>query len=388
MVKRIFLKEEQINFINNAMAEQKLVPSEIVSALEGKDTYIPLNDINFSKKLLAKQYNKVKSEFSDDITQVPLKKVMNRFSKLLTLCEKKETNIRPQLEKLCYNTVVTLFNIPDDEIYFKIELVDNIDAGTEFHFTPNTDEGYEYENIDEINSEAIDVEKRRLVNMLVMGGSMELAEKAKSIYLNELFDIDEELPHLYSKLIKLNNYLLFNNNVENKDGNHNQGGFVKITLGNEEKMTQIEIKALTFPILLSESIKGLLELISSIGLPDELNKAKDVVDKADILSEEPWDMRFGRELWNIITLDNKVETKLIPDFFRKLIDIDSNEFIGLMKELVSNTKQGKKVIEELIDDCKYHSEYSDFEKDVMQKQDDKSLISDEYFTEDELMGNF
>ena len=153
-------------------------------------------------------------------------------------------------------------------------------------------------------------------------------------------------------------------------------------------MTQIEIKALTFPILLSESIKGLLELISSIGLPDELSKAKNVVDKADILSEEPWDMRFGCELWNIITLDNKVETKMIPDFFRKLIDIDSNEFIGLMKELANNTKQGKRAIEELIDDCKYHSDYSDFEKDIMQKQDDKSLISDEYFTEDELMGNF
>jgi hypothetical protein len=235
-----------------------------------------------------------------------------------------------------------------------------------------------------MNGESIEVQKRRLIDSLVYGVSMSLFEKAKKIYINELFDIDEELPHLYSKLIKINEYLLFNVDDEVKDDNHHQGGFVKVVLGNEEKMSNIDVKALIFPILLIESIKGIMELISSNGLPDDFNVAKNVLNKADILEEEPWDMRFGVGLWNMVTLNRDIEPKIIPDFFGKLIDIDAKDFISLLKELANNTKIGKQAIGELLDDCEYNSKYNDFEKDILVKQSEKDLISDGYFTEEEL----
>lgn len=383
-MKNVFLTEKQIQYIHNENRKEYGIPSKIFNALENKESNIPLDDKGFSKKILTKRFDEIKKDFTDDISQIPLEKVSNHFNKLMRLCQEKEKNIRPQLEKLCYNTLVQLFNIPEDEIIFKCELVDFIDSGLEFHISPDTNEDYEYNSLDEIDGEGIEVQKRRLIDSLVYGVSMSLFEKAKKMYINELFDIDEELPHLYSKLIKINEYLLFNVDDEVKDDNHHQGGFVKVVLGNEEKMSNIDVKALTFPILLIESIKGIMELISSNGLPDDFNVAKNVLNKADILEEEPWDMRFGVGLWNMVTLNRDIEPKIIPDFFGKLIDIDAKDFISLFKELANNTKIGKQAIGELLDDCEYNSKYNDFEKDILVKQSEKDLISDGYFTEEEL----
>lgn len=383
-MKNVFLTEKQIQYIHNENRKEYGIPSKIFNALENKESNIPLDDKGFSKKILTKRFDEIKKDFTDDISQIPLEKVSNHFNKLMRLCQEKEKNIRPQLEKLCYNTLVQLFNIPEDEIIFKCELVDFIDNGLEFHISPDTNEDYEYNSLDEIDGEGIEVQKRRLIDSLVYGVSMSLFEKAKKMYINELFDIDEELPHLYSKLIKINEYLLFNVDDEVKDDNHHQGGFVKVVLGNEEKMSNIDVKALTFPILLIESIKGIMELISSNGLPDDFNVAKNVLNKADILEEEPWDMRFGVGLWNMVTLNRDIEPKIIPDFFGKLIDIDAKDFISLFKELANNTKIGKQAIGELLDDCEYNSKYNDFEKDILVKQSEKDLISDGYFTEEEL----
>lgn len=383
-MKNIFLKEEQINYIKEVKKTEKKTLPNIFNALEKKETYIPLNDINFSKKLLSKGFDNALSFFSDDITSVPVKTVVNHFNRLISMCNKKEQSIRPQLERLCYNTIIQIFNIPEDEVAFTCDLVDFIDKGKEFHISPDTNEEFEYENIDAIDNENIEVEKRRLVNTLVVGASQKIFNDAKKIYINDLSDLDEELPYLYSKLIKLNNYLLFCENIKIDDENHHQGGYVKVTLGNEHKLSKIEVKAINFPILLIESIKGIMELLSSNGLPDELSMAENVINKSDILEEEPWDMRFGFGLWDMITLGENLNTKIIPDFFSKLISLNADDFISLINELAHNTRQGRQSIQELIDDCEYTIEYDDFEKDILTKKNDMDMIEDAYFSSEEL----
>ena len=384
-MKKIFLKEEHIKYIKEEIKKGQInVPSSILNALQRKETYIPLNDIDFSKKLLDKSFNNTLSFFSDDIMSVPLNKTLNHLSKLIVMCNKKEKNIKPQLEKLCYDTIIRIFNIPEDEIAFSCELVDFIDDGKEFHISPDTDEDFEYENLEAIDVEKTEVEKRRLINMLTIGASQKIFDESKRLYLNEVSDLDEELPYLYSKLMKLNQHLLYRCDVKIKDKNHHQGGYVKVTLGNDDELSKIEVKAVNFPILLFESIKGIMELVSSNGLPDDMSIAKNVINKSDILEEEPWDMRFGGELWNIVTLNKNIDTKIIPDFFSKLIEIDAIDFISLINELSHNTKQGKQSVEELIKDCEYTSEYNDFETDIIKKKTDLDVIEDGYFNEEEL----
>ena len=63
-MKKIFLKEEHIKYIKEEIKKGQInVPSSILNALQRKETYIPLNDIDFSKKLLDKSFNKTLSFF-------------------------------------------------------------------------------------------------------------------------------------------------------------------------------------------------------------------------------------------------------------------------------------------------------------------------------------
>ena len=177
-MKKIFLKEEHIKYIKEEIKKGQInVPSSILNALQKKETYIPLNDVDFSKKLLDKSFNNTLSFFPDDIMSVPLNKTLNHLSKLIVMCNKKEKNIKPQLEKLCYDTIIRIFNIPEDEIAFSCELVDFIDDGKEFHISPDTDEDFEYENLEAIDVEKTEVETRRLINMLTIGASQKIFDE-------------------------------------------------------------------------------------------------------------------------------------------------------------------------------------------------------------------
>ena len=59
----------------------------------------------------------------------------------------------------------------------------------------------------------------------------------------------------------------------------------------------IKARGMVFPVLLHELCKGVMEVLSLNGLPKQDNIAQYVVDKADFIQAEPWDMRFGPGLW-------------------------------------------------------------------------------------------
>lgn len=373
-MKRIFLKEEQIKYINNI---NKSLPQDY-------DTDLLFDDKTLTQKILAKRFLEVKEYFNDDIQNEEKTTVINQYLKILSICQKKEQAIKNQLESLCYNTLIELFNIPEGQMNITIELVDSINDSAQFHISPDTNEDYEYESIKAIDDEDIEVQKRRLTNIITCGATEYAFKESKSKYIEKLFDLDEELPHLYSKLMKLNEYLLFTTDVKITDKHPHQGGYSKITLGNDEKLAKIETKAITFPMLLFESIKGVLELIASNGLPDDIGEANNILNKADILEKEPSDMRLGEGVFNILTLNSKPLVSILPDFIHKLTALEANSFNDLIHEVLKNTKEGKRSIKELLDDCVYSFEYSKFNDDILKKQTDKSIIDDGFFTLEEL----
>ena len=91
----------------------------------------------------------------------------------------------------------------------------------------------------EAESLSNEIQKRRFVNMLCVGGSIVLADKAKELFLHKVFELDEELPHLYSRILKLNELYLFISRVKIRDGFLQQGGYVEVTLPTEEKIANI-----------------------------------------------------------------------------------------------------------------------------------------------------
>jgi len=372
-MRKIYINEDTESLIKGG------VPLLIDKANNSSDIYTPLSDEKIASSLLINGYKDVTSSFEDDIINAPIEKVSLKVSKLSNNIIEKERPIRQQLEQICYNTLVELFNIPEGLLQIELELVDSIDPSRSFHITIDTDEDKEYDSFDDIESENLDVEKRKLSNMIVEGAADYCYSKAKKIFLPEIFEIDDSLPHKYTMFYQLNKYLLYKTNVEITDKEHHQGGYVEVRLGDDTKITKIIVKAVSFPILLHEAIKGLLELVSSNGLPDNMTKAVAVMDKADVLIQEPWNMKMGFPMWKILTFDEDIETKDVPSFIETIVKAPTDEFISLMKEVLYKTKKGKDIIRKLLNHVKHEREYNDFSDDMLKAQKEKLLIDEVEF---------
>lgn len=378
---KIYLTEEQAKYIQENAKLSNAVSSEVIDALEDMEGNL-IGDIEFNKELLTKGYQESVNNFKDDISKVSKVDIANALNKTLNKIIKIEGMHKEELETLCYNTIVTLFNIPEDCISYRCELSERIDPSYKFHISSTKKDDYEYDDVESKKNESKEIFKRMMIDELIVGASYNIMEQALDTITSELFNLDEELPHLYSRFLKLNNYLQYISNIDITDNNHHQGGYVEVNLGGEEELSVIKVKAMTFPILLSESIKGLLELVSSKGLPDDINVAKRVVEKADILSNEPWYMRLGSVLWKKIIGENEMEDSTVPYLFDMLVDVDADSFIAFMEEISNSTKKAKDIMSSLIMKAEYQNKYTSFEDDLMQKQQQSLIIDD--FTAEEL----
>lgn len=161
-------------------------------------------------KLMNARFISICTNFNDNILAHTPKEVFNKLSRLIQICQAKERNIRPQLEKLCYNTLVELFDIPEDSVDFILKIDEKISMDKIFQITPKTGNSEEtYNEYADIENDSKELQKRRILNIIITGAAMDLANKAMKKALSETFELDEELPHLYSKIMKINEYLNF-----------------------------------------------------------------------------------------------------------------------------------------------------------------------------------
>lgn len=368
-MKRLYLTETQSNYICESIERKNTIgslPMFIQTAIDNSTT--PLSSVldkTVIESAVAERTMELRSMFKDDISKVSVEAIERKLNKLLDVCTKKEKAIKEQLEQLCYNTIVQLFNIPKDGITFQCNIIDSINQLPHKNVLSN--------NGDESNQPEID--KRRLINSLLMGGSMVIAENARPLYINELFDIDEELPHLYSKIIKVNDYLMLIKDSESNGSSQN--GMVKVELGNGETNTEITAKATNFPILLIESIRGFLELVASHGLPDEINVANSVMLNADNVSDEPWLMRIGPYVWNeIIQNFEGIDTTDLPYVFEVLVKQPTNKFFSIINHLIYKGDENEKLVAKIIDAASYKKNYNDYNGEILLPSTEKASIND------------
>ena len=335
-------------------------------------------------KLAKERQREILGYFNDDIASYDVKKIYSKLSKLITKCKKLEEPIKEQLEKICLNTVVNLFAIPNGSLEISCELVSDISQTKSFHIKPDTDEEREYDTIGDIEQYDAETNKRRIINAISCGAAKCISEQSTKLWINDIFELDEELPHLYSEIMKINDYLIFTNDIKIEDKDHKQGGFVNVKLSHEDQISSIEAVGIIFPILLQETVRGIVDILSTYGLPDDIDSAKRVANIADALENDPWNMRFGPAMWNRILVSiPKFQTENFSYFYKELTELSVEDFSVLMKEVFAGTKRGKTEIEAIYNRSKYNEEYNQFTNDLALKRG-KDIIDDDCFTEEEL----
>jgi hypothetical protein len=146
-------------------------------------------------------------------------------------------------------------------------------------------------------------------------------------------------------------------------------------------MVQAEI----FPILLYESIRGVLEMFAAYGLPSSKQECAYVMSKADFINAEPWDMRMGPELWDYLmdAFDNP-ETSDLPMILTILFSQQTEKFNNILQEIFGKTKASKTITQKILNKAYSELEIDDFEELMHKKQTENDIITDNYFLPEEL----
>lgn len=338
--------------------------------------------------LVDKYYEELLTHFDS----IDIQELTDDLSSTMTECKNIENNNKEALEKLCSDIVNEIFNIPNDTLMIDMKLVDKVDTKQE-RLVPESSEGFSFDSIEDINSLTDEIYKRRLLNVLIMGASMYYSEHTEA-YAHNLYKIDDKLKKLYDKIMCINDLLLFHTK-QSLSNKQKDGGNVDVYISDELTPVRIESKGILFPILLEETIKGMLELSIAHGLPNERYKAEFITNKADFKLAELWDQRLGIPLWTRIikTMDEVNEDPLeigLNFFFMEISQLSPKQFNTAMQEIFANTKAGKHIVKEMSNKIHHQKEMDDF-NDYMSShqsnQDEYPINDNDEFTADELIND-
>ena len=396
MPKTIYITEEQEKVLSENILLDSL-PEDITNTILKNDTSLKNNpaipnifEHSYLEKIINKRFAEVTDELKKigEINDVPDNDIHTVLNKLILKCQELEKPYRSELEKLCYNYLVDMFDIPDDTVTIDFRLVDEVEIDTNvIKLDPvyGDDDEIEYDDLIQAETVRDEIYKRRMLDVLSMGAGMQVSSSIKS-YLSDIYDIEPKLPDLYRKILALNNYLLLTRkNLDMTEENHMQMGTVEIILGNEKEKVRINAQGEIFPVLLSECVRGFMELFASHGLPKDKSVLDVVISKSDYLKAEPWDMRIGPSLWTIISESfGEIDFTTIPFLYKRIACLSCKNFNKLMQEVLAKTRTGKRLMGKLVEKSKKDKEYNKFSDKMSKLKTDKSIITDEYINEDEL----
>lgn len=332
------------------------------------------------------QLSKEKLKEIGEITDVDETELEPALAKLLLQCKELETPYRNELEKICINYVIDLFSVPEETVDIVTELCDEVDLNRDsIILDPLDNDGdVEFVNVEDAMSIKGEVYKRRLLNALSMGAAIRMTD-IESLG-EEINQLNPKLTDLYNKIISLNNYLLYTkSDFGLTDENKMQMGTVEVSLATEDSKVKIEAQGVIFPILLTELIRGFMELFTSHGLPKDRQQAMMVIGKSDFLKAEPWDMKLGPMLWDLLSNTfNDINSVELPYLLKRISKLNVDKFNYLMKEVFAKTRRGKEIMSKLSFKSKNDIEYDKFVDKMTKMKKDKGVITDEFIHPDEL----
>lgn len=388
MSKTIYITEEVANSITSYLKPISDLPQDIKNVLKNHKTSLgvhpafpPEEEMSFDYILTKTRFDEVCSNISKlNLEDYSLETLNKTIQNLMNKCKEIEKSFKEKLENICFNYVVDLFQVPEGLVEFSCNLVETVDSNK-----AQVDNNFEFQNIKHRSRLQDAVYKRRIINTIITGGAIRLSYISKNL-IGELYEISPELPTLYRNIITINEYLLFTkNNMGISEKNKKQSGISFLTIGDENTKNKIVAQGEIFPILLHESIKAFLEMFAAYGLPSSKNEVKYVLSKADFINAEPWDMRMGPILWDIlIKAFNEPENEKLPLILTTLFSQTTFKFNEFLQEILGETKRSEKIIEKIMEKVEEDLNADNFDELMAKKQTETSLIQDQYFLPEEL----
>jgi hypothetical protein len=257
------------------------------------------------------------------------------------------------LEQLAYDVVYEAYPyLKSNEDVIEIDAKIVPQSQVKEALQPNTPDE---EDIDELSIEeenemmddiAADLKKRRLINAITQGGST--FSKSAHYVQQEYIDIvggegtSDKYRDLMQAALDMIDFAVGmpGMNMGGSGLEDNATGAESVFYDFEKEKWVIKARAIVFPVLILEIIKGMYEIIGLFGF-DDLERGEKVVSKVDKIQNEPEDIAYGQLITkNLFDIINKLETDVTPDerddFLQDIYKLDNNEFIKLMTNIINN----------------------------------------------------
>lgn len=196
------------------------------------------------------------------------------------------------------------------------------------------------------------LEKRRFINAMIQGAAI-TNNYAFAYYAEDgLEQIDPSLVRDYGKLMSFSELGYWAQDDEvirmaaSAHGSEAQGGSEEFT-HDENGIPTVIAHGLTFPMLIHELVKGLMEFLSFEDNEDP-EVRKHVYSKADFIDEETWQMIYGPAMWKQFLASIGDEGReVVPYLYDEIVQMPIGQFNALMKGMIEGTPQARQQFQHL-----------------------------------------
>ena len=280
------------------------------------------------------------------------------------------------LEKLAVDLVRKEMGIPEDAMQFKAELVmqpmGSAEGMKQEPEMPSEEEIEEF--MGDVETFNLERAKRRFINSLIQGAAFKgghMFNMAK----NEINNINPRLMDLFTTTQALmeHAYWLYPDMEGMAGGGGGQMGQSEVD--EETDPPTVKAKAMTFPLLVHELVKGVYEVFGTHGLPDDPKQQEMVLNAEDTLPAEIWDSRLGPIFWEKFTSTYPIELfeedmKHIQHYlFMRFSALNAEEFMKVAKLILRGDPKGEQIIQGMVNDIIRELKEQDF-KDARGGEDD------------------
>lgn len=196
----------------------------------------------------------------------------------------------------------------------------------------------------------LEAQKRQFINMMIQGNAMNKMQ-AYHLAAEQLNAIDPRLLNLYGVLTSVGEfgYWIFPEEMQmggmGGGGGAGAGGAAHVNRS-EDGVPEIVAQGITFPMLVHELVKALMEYISYDEDMDPETRAH-VAGQADTLNNELLDIKIGPAAWQgIVELID--EQEMIPYVYDHLVRLPAGEFNTTMRTLMQGGNQARGLMQQIV----------------------------------------
>ena len=309
----------------------------------------------FKPETMALLKGKSGESLRDTLGTKNLQQVVQRSAELVPEIIEAENGYRDHLELLAADIVTKAYPIID---YANIKIDAKIVTMGDLKIPEEPDEV----SVDDTPPEA-EQAKRRIINGITQGASIR-GSFAFLLFRDYLDAFDEELVAKYNEILKLSFGIYDDDNAIAMllamiaQQQNTPGGESEMVYDEDEEQFVIKARAICFPMLVHEIVKGLYEIVGTEGFGADKEKNQAIVNTVDKLSNEPNDLRFGKFIYDAISdiyNDGHINDPRVRELlFTEIYKLSEEEFVPFIENAVNNTltSQQKKWASDTMRDIK------------------------------------